>query len=44
MVYVLLIISIIINILLKIKNYRLKKLMDTMFCTDEELEDALKNL
>lgn len=44
MVYLFLIISLILNVCLILKNRKLKKFLEEFYCTDEELDDALDRL
>ena len=44
MVYLILIISSIINIYFLFKVKKLKKIMNELYCTDEELDDVLDRL
>lgn len=44
MVYLILIISSIINIYFVFKVKKLKKIMNELYCTDEELDDVLDRL
>ena len=44
MVYVLLIISLILNVSFIFKTKKLKKMLEELYCSDEELDDMLDRL
>ena len=44
MVYLILVISLILNLCLILKNKKLKKFLEEFYCTDEELDEVLDRL